>query len=107
MQPADDEKRRALFRAEEMEVSLASIQRDEQESVALLEKLDRLAATLFEHAQDWDSVSPEVATRVRRQEQQIHALRTKAQRLVEMQADEVVAIMNEIGAALEQARGNE
>jgi hypothetical protein len=106
MQPADDEKRRTLLRVEEMELHRSAIQRDERESVELLEKIDKLTTTLFEHAQGWDPISPDVATRVRRQEEQMHALRSMVQRLVAMQAEEVVAIMNEIGAALDQTRGD-
>jgi hypothetical protein len=103
--PTDDDKQRALQRAEEMEENLLLIQQDERATVQLLERLDKLAADLFAHAQEWDPVNPETASRVRQQEQQIHLLRAKVERLAELEADEASTIMAEIHKALRLYRG--
>jgi hypothetical protein len=105
MGATDDERQRALQRAEEMEENLELVQQDERATIQLMERLDRLAADLFVHAQEWDPVNPDIASRVRQQEQQIHQLRAKVERLAELEVDEATTIMAEIRKALRLHRG--
>jgi len=108
MPPGNDEARqRAQKRAEAMETSLEQSLQSERDTEALLEKLDKLSHNLFELAQDWESVNPQIATRVRQQEQQIRALRAKVEHLGEFEADEAEQIMAAIRQALKQARGEQ
>jgi len=103
--PPDDPRERAKKRAQEMQVSLDSMVQDERDTEALMEHLDRMIVDLVDLAQDWDSVDPAMAARVRQQEQQIHDLRGRVERLGEMEAGEAAKIIGAIRNELRHARG--
>ena len=105
-QPDRDNPRAEEFRrrAEAMHQSLEQTMQDESDTIALLEKLERLAVTLQEHARNWDSVDPQVAQRVRAQETEVLALRAKVVGLVTADADDSAMIIQEIDRVLRQAR---
>lgn len=105
-QPDRDNPRADEFRrqAEAMHQTLEQTMQDESNTIALLEKLERLAIRLREHAQNWESVDPEVATRVRAQETELLAMLPKVARLATAEADESAMIIQEIDRALRQAR---
>ncbi len=105
MQPNDDGRRRALKRAEEMEAGLEQLQQAERDTVELLEKLDKLAADLFDHASEWEPVNPQIASRVRQQEQQVRALRNRVEHLGVLEADEAEKIMAAVRVELRRVRG--
>lgn len=73
---------------------------DEHDTEGLLEKLDHLIKGLFELSQAWEPVDPEMATRVRLQEKNLHLLRGRVERLSETEADEATSIIAEIKAEL-------
>ena len=101
-QPAREQ---AKKRAQEMQVSLDAMVQDERDTEALMEHLDRMIAELIDLAQDWDSVDPDMAARVRQQEQQIHDLRGRVERLGEMEAGEAAKIIGAIRHELRHDRG--
>jgi hypothetical protein len=107
LQTMDEERVRARLRAEEVESIVEEIGRDERQTIELLEKLDKLAASLFDHALEWDVVSADIAARVRRQEQEVREIRARVQALAEMQVDEVTAMMAEVESALRRAIGTD
>jgi hypothetical protein len=104
MHPTEDERRHALRRAEDSERSLARIRRDQRDAIDLLERLDGLAVSLSQLAQHWDDVNSDMATRVRRQERQLHELIGTVRRVAELEANEASVIMSEISEVLKQAR---
>jgi uncharacterized membrane protein len=105
MAPPDEEKELAKKRAQDMQHSLDASVQDEQDTEALMERLDKLAMELFELARDWDSVDPDMAARVRQQEQQVHELRGRAEGMAEMEAAEATKIISAIRNELRRARG--
>jgi len=102
MAPIDESARK---RAQDMEKILELARDDQQDTVALMERLDKLASELFEHALDWDSVDPEVAARVRKQAEQVHSMHKRVEKLAELEIEEASQIMSEIRRILKEARG--
>src|SRR5262245_45539723 len=105
MQPTDDDAQRTLRRAEDMEHSVQLTRQDEEATVALLQKLDKLSADLFEHAKMWDDVNPEIAANVRKEEEKVHTLRQQVARMAQMEAEEITTMMAEVEKALKQLKG--
>jgi hypothetical protein len=100
----EDARQKARKRAEEMQASLEHTVEDERDTQALLERLDKLAAELFDLAQDWDPIDVQMAARVRKQEDHVHELRTRVEHLGEMEADEAEKIIAAIRQELRRAR---
>src|SRR5262245_14615959 len=82
--PNDDS--HALERAEAMEQNVTQTRRDEEAMVQLLNRLDRLAISLFEHAQMWDGVNPERAAKVREEHDKVRGLFLQVEQMAESEA---------------------
>jgi hypothetical protein len=93
----------ARKRAVAMQASLDHTVDDERDTQALLARLDQMAAELFDLAQDWDRVDAKMAEHVRMQEKNVHELRSRAEHMAEMEADEASKINAEIRKALKEA----
>jgi hypothetical protein len=105
MQPNDDERRKhAREIAEEMETSLELTEKNEKDTIALMERLAKQAAALRAHAQRWEKVNPERAARVRQDEQEVLAMHARLARLAQMEADEVSSIMADVDKMLDEAQ---
>ena len=106
MQPMDDEAAAAAAQAEDMEVAIELTQQDEADTVSLLHKLDKLAASYFEHAKSWDGVNPAIAAKVRKQGEEVHELHHKVERMAEWEADEIQTMMADVERVLRKVRRN-
>ena len=105
MTSAEDEGRALRQRAKDMETIRQLTQQDENDTVDLLQKLDGLATELFDYANNWDDIDPEVAAHVRQQVQQLHAIRARAVQLAEDEAADMSTIVAEVNKVLKQIRG--
>jgi len=99
-----DESTAARVRAEEMEANIELTRQDSVDTISLLAKLDKLAASYFEHAKNWEDVNPEIASRIRKQATEIHELHHKVEMMAEWEADEIDVMMSEVNRVLKQAR---
>jgi hypothetical protein len=99
----EDARQRARKKAEALQGSLEMLVAEQADTEEYLERLDKVAFGLFELAQDWDSVNPQIAARVRQQETQVRNLRKKVEHLGELEAEEAEQVMREIREALHQA----
>ena len=100
----DDGKEQAVRLAQNLQQSLDATVQDEQDTEALMERLDKLAVELRDLAQDWDGVDAEMAARVRLHEQQVHELRGRVERMGEGEAAESTKIIGAIRAQLRRSR---
>jgi hypothetical protein len=104
MQPTDDERRKhARDVAEEMENILELTEKNEKDTIALMERLTKQATALRAHAERWERINPDRAAKVRQDEQEVLALHARLARLANLEADEVASIMAEVDKKLDEA----
>jgi hypothetical protein len=103
--PNDDDRQRAKTRAVELQTSLDRLLQDERDNEALLEQLDQLAKDYRELAEAWDNVDPQMATKVRQREEEIHTLRGRVQTMTGLEGDEASKLKSAVLKALRETIG--
>ena len=101
----EDETAQAKKLAQNMQQELDAFVQDERDTEALMERLDKLAVDLRDLALAWDDVDADMAARVRAQEQEVHELRGRVERLGEAEAAEATKIIAAIRNQLRKVHG--
>ena len=91
--------------AQDLETSRRLTERDERETIDLLEQIDKQIVVTREYAQSWDGVNDDIAREVREEEKGLHELRAHVLRIINTDRSEVQNLIREIRAKLDESRG--